>query len=409
MNSQKGYIVSLIMFFVMVIMLSTALTMTFLVINRQKNIINIIKSTQAYYASESGIEDALIKLKKTPQMSPVNYDLNVNGVTTSIVVPGVVGGSRVITSNGDNSGIIRKSKINYSIDSGAGTSFYYGAQAGAGGLQMENGSRVKGNVFSGGNVSGNGTIDNDLIVSGNNHSISGVLVKGNAMAYSCLSGATINGNLTYVTGGTRTCTVNGAITTQPNEIALQPLPIPQSQIDEWKTEAAVQVFTGNKTISGTQNLGPIKITGNLTISNNAILNMTGIVYVVGNIYINNNAIIRLDSSYGTLGGVILADGLIRPSNNSKFYGSGQTSSYLLILSTSTANNAILLNNNMVGGVFYTSAGGLEISNNVSVVEATGYKIIMQQNSTIQYSSGLVNIYFASGPGGSWKVSNWQEY
>lgn len=408
-NNQKGYIVSIVTLFVLIIMLGMALSMSFLVADRQRNITNTVKSTQSYYAAESGVEDALLRLKRTPQMSSLSYDLSVNNTTTAVTIPGIMAGSRSVTSQGDNLGIIRKIKTVYSID-GTITSFYYGVQVGEGGLQMSNGSRVMGNVFSGGNISGSGVIDNNVVVSGNGHSISGVTVGGDAFAYSCLSGATVNGNLTYVTGGSHTCTVGGTTFVQSEEISQQPLPIPQSQINDWKNEAELgEIFTGNKTISGSQTLGPIKITGSLTLGNNAILTLTGTVYVRGNINLGNNNTIKLSSSYGSFGGVIISDGIINTGNSAIFSGSGQIGSYVLLISTNTSNSAITVSNNSSGAVFYTSAGGLTISNNVSVIEATGYKVIMNNNSKIQYSSGLVNIYFSSGPGGDWKVSSWQEY
>lgn len=408
LNNQKGYIFSFITFLVLVIMLGVTLSACFLVAMEQKNTTQRIKSTQAYYAAEAGIEDALLRLKETPTISFSAYNFSVNNVSVSVNIPNTIGGSKSLTSRATNGGVIRNIQTVTSIDNGYGASFYYGAQAGAGGLQMSNGSRIMGNVFSGGDISGSGIIDNDAIVSGDGHSIQGVTIKGNAQAYSCLSGATINGGLTYVEGGQHTCS-HGALTMQSQEISAQPLPIPQSQIDEWKSQAAIsQVFSGNKIINGNQTLGPIKIIGTLTISNGATLNMTGIVYVVGNISVSNNATVKLDSSYGSSGGVLISDGTIYMSNNNKFLGSGQVGSYLLVLSTNTADDAISINNNVAGGVFYTSAGGLNISNNVSVVEATGYKVIMQNNSMIQYSSGIVNIYFSSGPGGSWRVNSWQE-
>ncbi len=407
--SQKGYIISIVTFFVLIIMLSMALSMSFLVADRQRRATNTVKSTQSYYAAEGGIEDVLVRLKKIPQMLPASYVLNINGATADINIPNIIGGSRSVTSQGNNNGIIRKIKTVYGIDNNQSISFYYGVEVGEGGLVMSNGSRVMGNVFSAGNISGSGIIDNDAIVSGNGYSIQGVTVKGNALAYSCLSPAKVYGNLTYVIGGSHTCTVSGTTSVQPQEISAQPMPIPQSQIDGWKSDAASKVFSGNKNISGNQSLGPIKITGSLTISNNATLNITGIVYVVGNIIIDNNATVKLDSSYGSMGGVLLADGTITVSNNNVFSGSGQASSYLLILSTDTSDSAISVSNNALGAVFYTSAGGISISNNVSLMEATGYKVIMKNNSTIQYSSGIVNIYFASGPGGGWKVTSWEEY
>lgn len=410
-NNQKGYVVSIITFFVLVIMLSVAMSMSFLIANRQKTISNSIKSTQSYYAAEAGVEDALLRLKKTPQLSPRTYSLIVNNATVSVNIPSTVGISKSVTSQANNMGMVKNIQMVCSMGNTQATSFYYGVEVGAGGLVMSNGSRVIGNVFSAGNISGSGTIDNDAIVSGNGHSISGVTVKGSAMAYSCLSPAKINGNLTYVTGGIHTCTVSGTTTEQSQEISEQPLPIPQSQIDDWKNEAeAVQVINGNVSIVNGQTriMGPVKIVGSLTLANNATLKMTGTVYVTGNISLSNNSIIRLDSSYGPLGGVLIADGVITMANNNSFYGSGQAGSYLLVLSTNTSDNAISISNNSAGAVFYTSAGGLYISNNVSLVEATGYKVIMSNNSVIQYSSGIVNIYFTSGPGAGWKVSSWKE-
>jgi len=407
--SQNGFVVLMVTFFSLIIMLSIALSTSFVILYRQQGSDNMVKSAQAYYAAEAGIEDALARLKKDPLLSHINYPLIVNGTTVDVDIPGVVGGSRAITSQADNNGIVKKTQATYSID-GTSTSFYYGAQAGAGGIEMSNGSIIMGNVFSGGNISGSGKINNNVVVSGNGHSINNVEIKGDALVYSCLSGARVDGNLIYVTGGTHTCAVGGARTEQSNEILEQPMPIPQSQIDGWKNDATTGgVFSGNKTISGSQTLGPIKITGNLTVSNGATLIITGVVYVVGNISISNNSAVKLSSSYGSLGGVLLSDGNITVSNNITFSGSGQIGSYVLTLSTSTSSSAISISNNSTGAVvFYTTAGTLNIANNVSVVEATGYKIKMANNSKIQYSSGIVNIYFSSGPSAGWEITSWQE-
>ncbi len=178
---------------------------------------------------------------------------------------------------------------------------------------------------------------------------------------------------------------------------------------KWKSDATGGgIIIGDVIISETQSMGPTKITGNLTLNNNSVLNVTGTIYVIGNIFLGNGSTIKLDSSYSTLGGIVLADGTINTGNGNIFSGSGQAGSYLLLLSTSTSDSAITVSNNSNGAVFYTSTGGLRIANNVSVVEATGYKVIMLNNSTIQYSSGIVNIYFSNGPGGGWKVTSWTE-
>lgn len=409
--NQKGFVVTIITFSILIIMITIALSISALIFSSQRIATNSVKSNQSYYAAESGIEDALLRLKNNPQLAPLSYNLSVASTTASVNIPSIVGGSRAIVSEGNYTNIKRKIQTIYSIDSDA-VSFFYGAQVGDGGLTMNNGSRIVGNVFSNGNISGgSGTITNDAIVAGNGHSIDDVTVQGNVQAYSCLSPATVQGNLTYVTGGTRTCTVNGSISTQSTEIALQPLPISQVQITDWKTEAAAGgTISGSVTLTNgaTQSLGPVKITGSLTVDNGATLTMTGTIYVIGNIVVSNNATVKLDSSYGSLGGVLLSDGTINIDNNGILLGSGQTGSYILILSTNIADPAINIKNNATGAIFYTSAGGIEVNNNAGVKELVGYKVKLDNNAVLEYETGLANVNFASGPSGGWKVVSWEE-
>ncbi len=403
---QRGFVASLNTLLVLIFLLSLAMTMSVLISTRQKISTNAINATQSYYTAQAGIEDSLMRLKNNPQMAPLNYTFTINNSTADVIIPALLGGSRTINSQGNNNGLIKTTQVVYAIDSD-GISFRYGAQVGSGGLVMNNGSKVQGNVFSNGNITGSGTIDNDVIIAGNGHSVKDVYVGGNALTYSCLSSASVQ-NLTYVTGGSHTCTIRGTTTSQSSEIPTQALPISQGQIDEWKTAAASAGTLGNTTIDGTQSLGPIKINGSLTLLNNATLKITGTIYVTGNITTGNGATIKLDTSYGSLGGVILSDGLISSGNSVVLNGSGQTGSYLLVLSTNASDNAITVSNNATGAVFYTSAGAVELSNNVTVKEVTGYKIILKNNSTVTYDSGLADTFFSSGPGGGWKVTSWQE-
>ena len=382
--------------------------MSLLIFYRQITSANALSSTQAYYTTEASIEDALLKLYNNPQMSSMSYTFNVGSTTANVTIPDIIGGSRAIVSQGNAFGISRKIQTTYSIDSQV-VSFYYGAQIDAGGLIMNNGSRIQGNVFSNGNISGgSGTIDNNVIVAGNGHSIKDVYVVGNVQAYSCLSATSVQ-NLTYVSpGGSNTCTVRGTTSFQSGEIATQPLPISQIQINGWKSEATAGGESGSVTVSGIQSLGPKKIIGDLIINNNATLKIMGTIYVTGQISLGNGATMKLDISYNSLGGVILTDGKISMGNDSNALGSGQAGSYLLALSTNSAIDAINLNNGVVGSVFYTSLGTIILNNNVQVKEITGYRIDLQNNAIVQYESGLANAFFSSGPGGAWKVTSWGE-
>ena len=409
-TSKQGFVAVLITILVLIFMLSIAMSMSVLIFTRQIISTNTANATQSYYTAQAGIEDSLMRLKNNPQMAPLTYTLTINNSTTNVVIPAIIGGSRSINSQGNNLGLIKTTQVVYAIDS-EGISFHYGAQVGDGGLHMENSSKINGSVFSNGSIIGSGsaTIENDAIVANNGNSINGMRVKGNAMAYSCIN-STIDGNLTYVTGGSNSCTVGGTVATQSGQITPQSLPISQAQIDEWKNDATTGGTTGSVSLSGSQtmSLGPQKITGNLSLSNSAVLTLTGTVYVTGDITLSNSAKIKLDSSYGSLSGIILSDGIISPGNSSTLQGSGQSGSYLLVLSTNTSDTAISIANSASGAIFYASAGGITASNNFSAREVTGYKLIMSNSATITYESGLANVLFTSGPGGSWKVTSWKE-
>ena len=389
-------------------MLSIAIAMSTLVFYGQQIATNSIKSTQAYYAAESGIEDALIRLKDNSQMSSKTYTLMVNNATTTVTIPNIVGGSRAISSEGDVTSRIRKLQAVYSIDS-QGVSFHYGAQVGAGGLTMNNGSRVVGNVFSNGNISGgSGVVDNDVIVAGMGNSINDITVGGNVRAHSCF-GAEIIGELKTVVGsGDCTFGTQGSLSEADDPI---PLPITEAQIEDWKDNATSgEVINGDFVVGNfdTESLGPTKITGKLVINNGGTLNITGTIYVVGSVLFDNNSIIKLDSSYGSLGGVVLSDSNIDVKNNASLNGSGQAGSYLLVLSTSASDLAILVDNNAAGAIFYTNNGGVVLSNNIVAKEITGYKVKLDNNAAVEYGTGLANVLFTNGPSGSWNVVSWGE-
>ncbi len=68
----------------------------------------------------------------------------------------------------------------------------------------------------------------------------------------------------------------------------------------------------------------------------------------------------------------------------------------------------MVDNYASGSFFYSSAGGIVLSNNISAVEITGYKVKLDNNALVQYESGLANLFFSSGPSGGWKVVSWEE-
>ena len=197
----------------------------------------------------------------------------------------------------------------------------------------------------------------------------------------------------------------------------QDLPISQANIDQWKADAEAGGTTlGDFNPSGSlATLGPQKITGNLILDDNGqTLTVTGTIWVQGAIDIKNNAVIKLDPSFGDASGVILADGWIHLDNNGQFQGSGQASSYILLLSTKNCvgdaqagcthhNAAIDLHNNVTSTIVYASEGLLYLHNNVALKEAVAKKMQLQQGANVTYDSGLASAQFTSGPGASWQI------
>lgn len=256
-----------------------------------------------------------------------------------------------------------------------------------------------------------------VILGGLTSQISNVTVgssgSGDAWA-NTVTGSTVAGAL-YCTNGSGN---NKACNTSRGDPPPVSMPVSEANIDQWKNEAAAGgTINGDYTPTGSfSSLGPKKINGNLNIGLGHTFTLTGTLWVTGNISLGNNAIVQLDSGYGANSGAIVADGRISLSNNIQFQGSGQTGSFVMLLTTSDCPtssscggaNAVSVSNN--GGAIIINAqnGTVSLSNNAGAKEITADKIVFGNNATVTYESGLVNVNFSSGPGGAWNVSNWRE-
>jgi len=414
-NNQKGFALFYVTILVLAIIIASGMNISVLTYNQQKIFQNIVKSTQAYYAAEAGLEDALLRLENDMNL-PSSYSFNVGTASVTNNISNESANLKIITAEANSFDRIRKMKVNYQVST-QDVSFYYGAQIGEGGMEMRNGSMVDGNIYSNGTVFGGGTIENTIIVANNGNRIEGLDIGQDAKAYSC-EDCEIGGDLTYVTGGTLDdCDVDGSITEQSEEIQAKDLPISESQINEWKQDALTGgIIEGDYIVSGkvTENLGPKKITGQLIIDNLATLNMTGTIWTVNGIRVDNGATIQLDTpSYGSLSGVLLTEGKVKIKPGTTLRGGGQSGSYLLVLSEDTeteskANPAIDVDNNADTAIFYATQGLIVLRNNIQTKEVTGYKIYLDNNAEILYESGLRDASFSSGPGASWQATNWKE-
>jgi len=426
LTHQAGFSALLISILVLMIVFIISTSIIFLVRNEQKISSNILKSSQAYYTAEAGVEDALLRLvKKMNWSSP--YPLNITGAVATIEISDIVGGSRTISSQGALEDRIRKVQIVYQITA-AEISFYYGVQVGNLGLQMNGNAIVHGNIFSNGPITGdsNTKIYGDAVSAGPSGSISNMKIDslegGGSVWAKDLTDCLIDSDAHYT--NISNCSVGGTHYTPEDPLATATMPITEDKINDWKDDTTVGGTILGYSLDGNNedSLGPIKVDGDMSIDSNAILTVTGTIWVTGNLDLNSNVILQLDSSYGPFSGVIVVDGQISVDSNVTLCGSEgykedkecnlSIGSYLMLLSTNNSTNpgnpAIEVTSNTETAILYTSNGLIRLSSNAALREATGYGIYMDSNAEVTYETGLADVLFSSGPGGSWEVVSWQE-
>ncbi len=295
------------------------------------------------------------------------------------------------------------------IDAATSAANYY--KIGANNDGYANGSSKIGQYSGTWGLNSNYTADAyfNLYIGGVMGLISGVTIgtgtSGNAYAHT-VNSSTIRGTNYCQTGTSNNKACNTTLA-DPVEVAM---PISDQNILDWKDAAAAGgTTTGNYSLnSSNATLGPRKITGNLTVSNNSTLTVSGTLWVQGNLSVSNNATARLATGYGASEGVIIVDGTVSLGNNASFAGSGTSGSYIMVLSTSNSTSAITVGNNAGAVILYAQNGTVNISNNASAKSVSGYMINLGNNSTITYDSGLTNANFSSGPSGSYDITTWQE-
>ena len=220
------------------------------------------------------------------------------------------------------------------------------------------------------------------------------------------------------------CNTVGGVSKEDTPIESQDMPITQDQITVWQNQAASGGNIAGYSLGGNNkdSLGPVKVDGNMTLDSNAQLTIMGTIWVTGNLSLNSNAIIQLDPGYSSFSGVIVVNGQISVSSNVVFCGSegykgggkcnSSVGSYIMLLSTNDSDNpsnpAIYATSNTQTAILYSSEGLIKLGSNAKLKEATGYGIYMDSNAEVRYETGLADIHFSSGPGGTWKVASWKE-
>ena len=114
-KNQKGSGMLVMTILLTSIVFIVVISISFITFNRQRISINSIKSIQAYYAAESGIEDGLLRISRNMNFSSP-YSLEIGKGITNVEISEMIGGSVTITSEGDVQSRLRKERVIYSVD-----------------------------------------------------------------------------------------------------------------------------------------------------------------------------------------------------------------------------------------------------------------------------------------------------
>lgn len=367
--ARNGYVLVFFLLLTAVgLLLSTSLLALQGAVMRQTH--NIIQRSKAGYLAEAGIDKGLEAYLVDQNYAGETFTLG-EGAVTIALSPGATSNEKYVQSTGTVAGVSVRYRVKVGTNSeGIAVAFHYGIQVGAGGLTMNNNSRVNGNVYSNQNISG----DN------------GSIINGDAAAVGTI------GTPPTVTG-TRS-TGQAAQTMPPFDEAF------------WKTKAQEGgIINGDHSPASGSTVGPLYITGNLIFANSSNITLAGPIYIEGTITFGNSMTIAVSDSLGTNGAMIIAKQTASFGNtftSNKNAGGG----YLLIIALSNTT-AISLGNSteITNAPIYVPNGKLIIGNNARGTAFTAKELVLGNGSIVDYSQGLAFAGFGTGPGGGWQ---WQK-
>lgn len=165
-NKQRGAAMITVVIFFVAISLSIILGIISPTIREVRIVRGAIASRQSYFLSESGVEDAIYRIKTGRNIS-ASETITLGGASATTTITDVSGTEKQIDATGNASLSQRKTRT--TIKRGAGIAFNYGLQSGNGGVVLGPTAGIVGNLYSNGNVIG-----------GNNSYITGSAVAANS-------------------------------------------------------------------------------------------------------------------------------------------------------------------------------------------------------------------------------------
>lgn len=384
----------------------------------------LFDSNRSALVAESSTEDVTYRVRKA-----LTYDstetLQIDGFwATTTTVDDPVSGIKTVASVGSVQNSIRKKTV--SLMQGDQVNFNFGIQTGTGGISMANSSKVQGNVYSNGPVSGssNNDIKGSVVSAGASGSVSGIHSTSSVYSHS-ISNSNVDGDAYYYSAGTiSNTTVLGTRYPGSQDKSTTTFPISDDQIAQWESDAEAGGVINSPcpyVISASTTLGPKKINCDMQLKGTT-LNVTGPLWIVGNLSFTNSCHLVMS---GQLNGsvMLIADKAgdqlvgsnISVGNSCDIKNNGHpgTAIYLISANKSAesggANSAIDMNNSVSNdAAVYSNHGLININQSGKLYMATGYKLSLAQSAQIVYNTGIADSTFNTGPGGSWNILSWKE-
>jgi len=161
-KNDHGFAAILVIVMLMSLVLIITFSLSMIITTKSRISKSLVLSARSYYAAESGIEDALLRIMDINyNWTAINsFNIDGAGVSQNITQTDDLTTIESLSSYYNNERKV-KTELRMTVDDIA---FHYGVQVGKGGLTMGNGSSIVGNLYSDGSASGSGTITGDLIV-----------------------------------------------------------------------------------------------------------------------------------------------------------------------------------------------------------------------------------------------------
>ena len=309
------------------------------------------------YTAGSGVEYVLCKLYGNPGVytdptNPLRDNFTLNNRTVDVKADYLGDGLFLVTSTASGGGC-GSTTITAHINLGAGSFAYV--------IAAKNDISLVGNVTIDSDdpdpETGHGDIrcNGNIVISGN------VTVDGSASAVGTIRD---EDELPIAEG-----VVTGVVWEDASKILF---PGDYSGLYETMSKEKDDIQVGDLVIRENRTLGPVHITGSLTVEPTTIVTLTGTVYVIGTIEVNNARFEGQQNVVAT-GTITISGGGIGAENIPLF---------------TSVNGDITLQGTVVDAVVYAPNGNVDVSNVDYLYGAVGGDTVTVSNATVIYAQSL---------------------